>query len=411
MKRAGTVSLAVVLAGVFAGILATGCGEDGEGGDGITIGTLMSQTGAQGGTGTEQLRGIQLAIDEINAAGGVLGSRLRLVNRDDKSTQEGAVEAARALIDLKAPAVIGAIASRITLASAELTSAAGIVQIAPSSTSPLITAAHATTTPLLYRTCPSDALQGALLARRARDRGFARAAVIHVPGAYGKGLADVFASDFVTGGGTMTDVVEYVENQNSYVETLAKVFDKNPQAVLLVAYNDDAAQIVRDYNTNFSGKQVFFYFTDSSQVDSFVQAAGGASGFTFMHEGTGPAAPETTEYRAYQESYRAKYSMEPTGFSQNAYDATYLIAAAMEATGATTGLAARLPGVSAGGTKFGPGQWAALRAGITAGQDVDYHGASGNVDLDANGDVIAPYDVWKVASTGLFQVVQRSVSP
>jgi ABC-type branched-subunit amino acid transport system substrate-binding protein len=392
------------------GALATGCGDDGSG-NVITIGTLMSQTGAQGGTGTEQLRGIQLAIDEINAGGGVLGSSLKLVNRDDKSTMEGAIEAAKALIALRVPAVIGAIASRITLASAELTSAAGIVQIAPSSTSPLITAAHATTTPLLHRTCPSDALQGALLAKRARDRGFARAAVIYVPGAYGKGLADVFAADFVTLGGTMTDAVEYVEGQKSYVETLGKVLDKNPQAVLLVAYNDDAAQIVRDYNTNFSGKEIFFYFTDSSQVDSFVQAAGGASGFTFMHEGTGPAAPETTEYGTYKQSFQRKYSIEPTGFSQNAYDAIYLVAAAMEAVGAPRDLAGKLREVSAGGSKFGPGQWKELRAAIKAGTDVDYHGASGNVDLDAHGDVVAPYDVWKVASSGLFQVIQRSVSP
>jgi branched-chain amino acid transport system substrate-binding protein len=393
------------------GLLLAGCGEDGATATSITIGTLMAQTGANGGTGTEQLRGIQLAIDEINAAGGVLGSSLKLVNKDDKSTQEGAVEAAKALIDLKVPAVIGAIASRITLAAAELTSAAGIVQIAPSSTSPLITAAHATTTPLLYRTCPSDALQGTLLARRARDRGFSKAAVIYVPGAYGKGLADVFASDFVARGGTMTDAVEYVENQNSYVDTLAKVLQKDPQAVLLVAYNDDAAQLVRDYNTNFSGKQVFFYFTDSSQVESFVQAAGGASGFTFMHEGTGPAAPETAEYTAYQASFRSRYNMEPTGFSQNAYDAIYLVAAAMEAAGATSGIAGKLPAVSAGGTRFGPGRWSELRAAIKAGADVDYHGASGNVDLDANGDVIAPYDVWKVAASGQFQVIQRSVSP
>jgi ABC-type branched-subunit amino acid transport system substrate-binding protein len=397
--------------GILTAVVAIGCGGGEEGDATITLGTLMSQTGANGGTGTEQLRGIQLAIDEINAAGGVLGSRLKLFNRDDKSTEEGVIEAANAMIAMKTPAVIGAIASRMTLASAQLTSAAGIVQIAPSSTSPLITAAHATTTPLLHRTCPSDALQGTLLARRARDRGFTKAAVIHVPGAYGKGLADVFAADFVARGGTMTDVVEYVENQQSYVETLTKVFEKSPQALLLVAYNDDAAQLVRDYNTNFSGQQVFLYFTDSSQVESFVQAAGGASGFTFMHEGTGPAAPETKEYTDYQTSFKAKYNMDPTGFSQNAYDAVYLIGAAMEAAGATTGYAGKLREVSAGGTKFGPGKWTELRAAIKAGTDVDYHGASGNVDLDANGDVVAPYDVWKVGSAGQFQVIQRSAVP
>jgi len=366
-----------------------------------------------GGLGQEQLQGIQLAIDEINAGGGVLGSTLKLANRDDRSTAEGGMEAASALMAWKVPAVIGAIASSSTLAAGKLTSPAGIVQIAPSSTSPLITTSNATTTPLLFRACPSDALQGKLLAKRARERGFTRAAIIHVPGAYGQGLADVFAGDFTAQGGQMTDVVEYVEGQKSYVDTLMGIYQKNPEAVLVVAYGDDAAQMVRDYNTNFSSKQTFFYFTDSLQVPSFVTLAGGSSGFTFQHEGTGPAAPQTQAYEIYRKAFKAKYNTESNSgvFTQNAYDSVYLLAAAMEAAGASSGFAPKLGEISAGGMKFGPQQWSALRAAIKAGADVDYQGASGDVDLDANGDVIAPYDVWKVGSDGQIQIVQGSVSP
>jgi len=193
----------------------------------------------------------------------------------------------------------------------------------------------------------------------------------------------------------------------------ACLYEKNPEAVLVVAYGDDAAQMVRDYNTNFSSKQTFFYFTDSLQVPSFVTLAGGSSGFTFQHEGTGPAAPQTQAYETYRKAFKAKYSTESNSgaFTQNAYDAVYLLAAAMEAAGASTGFAPKLRDVSAGGMKFGPQQWSELRAAIKSGADVDYQGASGDVDLDPNGDVIAPYDVWKVGTDGQIQIVQGSVSP
>jgi ABC-type branched-subunit amino acid transport system substrate-binding protein len=371
---------------------AAGCGEDGSGEGTISIGTIISQTGTLGGLGQDQVQGIQLAVDEINAAGGVAGKRLTLFNRDDKSTEEGSMEAARALVALKVPAVIGAVASRLTLASGAITSAAGIVQISAGSTSPLITASHATTTPLLFRTCPSDALQGKLLAKRARARAFDRAGVIHVPGAYGQGMAQVFASEFKALGGQVTDLVEYVEGQQSYVEVLGRILDQNPRVLLVIGYGDDTAQMVKDYNSNFTSKQAFFYFTDAVMLQSFITLAGGGNSFRFQHEGTGPAAPATPEYERYSQAFKRKYDAQsnPGVFTQNAYDALYLIAAAIEANDGPEGLIARLPGVSSGGTKFGPGQWREMKEAIRAGMDVDYHGASGDADMDANGDVVAP---------------------
>jgi ABC-type branched-subunit amino acid transport system substrate-binding protein len=383
-----------------------------SGGDRITIGGLLSQTGEQD-DGGEGLKAVQLAMDEINANGGVLGRRLALLNKDDRSTTEGAAEAARALVAEKVPAAVGNIASALTLASAEITSAAGIVQITHSSTSPTLTATHATTTALLFRTCASDALQGKLLAKRAKERGFTKLAVINVPGAYGKGLGDVLSREFTALGGTITDMIEYVEGQQSYADVLRKVFEKDPQGIVLVAYVDDGAQFIKDYNALFSARQAFFYFTDGVWSDSFVTLAGDASAFRFQHEGTGPAAPLSPEYEAFKTSFTAKYGKPGNAayFPQNAYDAVYLIAAAMEAAGQPTGFAAKLGSVSSGGMKFGPGQWKELAAAIKAGADVDYQGASGNVDLDASGDVVAPYDIWKVNEEGKIEIVAQSVSP
>jgi ABC-type branched-subunit amino acid transport system substrate-binding protein len=419
-KRAWTILLAAAATG---GTL--GCHKDMNPGGTITLGSIISTTGSLGSTGTEQLEAIQLAIDEINGAGGVLGSQLALAQRDDATQEDQAKGAATALAALKVPAVIGAIGSQLTLDSAAITSAAQIVQVSGSSTSPAITTHHGTDTPSLFRTCPSDALQGKLLAARAHARPFSKVAVVHLPGAYGQGLADAFQQSFTAVGGTVTDDIQYTEGQRSYVDLYTMLYMKNPEAILLVAYGDDGAQLIKDYNANFSSKNSFFYFTDAIEDSAFVTLAGGAASFAFPHEGTGPGAPAdssgnaTPAYAAYKAAFKGKYNVEsnPGSYSQNVYDAVYLLAGAIEAGGKSDGptikgaLVSVSRGKQAGAKTFGPGKWADLSAAITAGTDVNYEGASGNVDMDANGDVVAPYDLWKVAADGSIQILMHSVSP
>jgi branched-chain amino acid transport system substrate-binding protein len=398
----------------FMVLAALGCYSNVESGrETIAIGAIMSRTGSLGAEGQENLQALHLALGEINAAGGVLGKNLKLVIRDDRSTLPGAVGAAQAMVALQVPAVVGALASGSSLAAGAITSAAGIVQVTPSSTSPLITTSHLTTTPLLFRTCSSDAQQGKLLAERARQRAFQKAAVLHMPGVYGQGLAEVFSAEFTARGGQVTNVVMYAEHQKSYVETLGRILDSNPQALLVIGYVDDVAQVVRDYNTNFTAKQAFFYFTDSVEVPAFVTIAGGPGSFSFQHEGTGPGSPQSPEYERYRQAFKRSYNTEsnPGAYPHNAYDALHLIAAAIEANRSPAGLVAALPGVSSGGAKFGPGQWQELSAAIRAGLDVDYQGASGSVDLDVHGDVVAPYDIWRIDGSGQIQIIERSVTP
>jgi len=377
-------------------LLAPGCAEEAKTCD-IQLGTLFSFTGNLAGIGAELRAGANLARDEINAAGGVLGGQtLCFIDRDEGGTVASAESAANGFVTDGVPAVVGAFGSAFTLAATDILAPAGIVMMSPGSTSPTIT--DYADNGYLFRTVPSDALQGKLLAQKALEAGFATAAVTHVTGAYGEGLAQTFQTVFEAGGGTVQIVQEYVDGQPSYTDLLSTLLADSPDCVLMIVYPVEGAQMVRDINTNFAGADAFLYFTDPAANQEFIDGAGGQTAFSGAHLGTAPSSTGPN-YEGFATRYSAANSGETPGiFQSNAYDAVYLLALAIEKAGAATGQGIRdaLTDVSAGGTVFGPDEFAAARDAIAAGTDIDYQGASGEVDLDANGDTVAPYALWKV---------------
>ncbi|MBK7860426.1 MAG: ABC transporter substrate-binding protein [Archangiaceae bacterium] len=378
----------------------------------VQLGGILSVTQDLANIGSDQLEAVQLAIDEINKAGGVNDAELSIINKDDASDANTAVMSAEALIELKVPVVIGAVGSGKTVAAAAKLIPAKTVFISASSTSPEITTLADDN--YVFRTCPSDALQGKLVAKRAKARSFTKVAIIHIPDAYGTGLADAFADAFTSGGGTVTIKQPYVEGQQSYASLLATVYTGNPEAILLVGYAVDGAQIINDYLANYAAKNTFFYFTDGLEDVGFISAVGSTKFANLLHEGTGPATLSSDTYKAYADSYKAKYGRDVRAgsFSPSAYDAVYLAALAMAAGKANTSLAVHdhLGAVSQAGTKYAPKDFATARDAAAAGTDIDFDGASGDVDLDVHGEPVAPYDVWKVTS-GAFEVLEAAVNP
>lgn len=376
----------------------------------ITVGAVLSVTGDLAAIGTEQLQAVQLAVDEINAAGGVLGEQLKVSNKDDGTDATRAKAGGEALVAEKVPVIIGAVGSSFSLAVSEVAAPAGIVQISASSTSPLLTTAA--DNGFLFRTCASDALQGKLLAKRAKAKGFTRVAAIYVPGAYGKGLADTFDTAYTAGGGTTTAKREYATGQASYTQLLTEVLATTPQAVVLVGYPVDSAQIIKDYLSTFAASNIFWYFPDALEDSGFVTAVGAR--FTFQHEGTGPSAPSGATYDAYQAGFTAKYgkAASPGTYSAHAYDATYLAVLAMAAAGKADGTAIRdqVVAVSAGGIPYAAKDFRAAADAAAKGTDIDYVGASGSVDMDVNGDVVTNYDTWTVQGTTI-TIVERGLAP
>ncbi|HZH04980.1 MAG TPA: ABC transporter substrate-binding protein, partial [Myxococcaceae bacterium] len=255
------------------------CGGDAE--PTIRIGTVLTTSGDLAEVGNDELEAASLAVDEINAQGGVLDQQLELIHRDDGLDVARGQAAAQALIDLKATVILGSVASSITLAVSEVTTASRVVQISAGSTSALISKAK--DDGFLFRTCPSDALQAKVIAKRARAKGVSKIAVIYVPNTYGESLKDVFEQEFQAGGGTITYKRSYAEGQISYAGQLTELFATGPEAVLLIGYPVDGAQVINDYVASFASEGTFWYFSDGLFNNTFVTAVG-ASNFTFPHE-------------------------------------------------------------------------------------------------------------------------------
>jgi ABC-type branched-subunit amino acid transport system substrate-binding protein len=390
-------------------VLFSACsGDDGQY---VYMGSIISLTGDLSGIGPEILSAIELACDEMSTAGGVMGGHgFRVLAGNDNSSAERAGTVAGQLAP-RVPAIIGAIGSGMTLQALPQTKTMGSVLISGSATSPALTVADDDN--LLFRTCPSDALQGKLIAQRAVARGFKRMAVAYIPGAYGEGLAASFAESFTQAGGTVTASIEYVEEQQSYNDLLDQLYVGAPESILLVAYANDGGQIIRDYLSGYSSRGTFWYFSDGLGDPAFIVLVG-PSNFTFQHEGTAGAAPMTPDFSAYAAKIQAKNGAPPQlgTFSANYYDATMLIGLAIAEGKSQKGTDIRdhMYTVSKGGKKYGPAQIKEALAAAAAGQDIDFDGITGNLDFDEFGDVVGPYDVWQVVD-GKVTVTEPSVLP
>jgi ABC-type branched-subunit amino acid transport system substrate-binding protein len=410
MRDAQLLQLLLLLVGAGA-CQQSGTGGAPAGGGVVTLGAIFSETGQRASGAQGELRAARLAVDEINAAGGVLGGALGFAERNDNQDTALAIAAAHELVDqLHVPAIVGADSSSIAIAISTVTIPAKVVLMSGSATSPAISTL--VDDDYVFRTCASDTQQGQLISERARARGFKRVGVVHEPGAYGTGLGFAFAVDFEMYGGTITDVLSYGPGNSSYQNLWSILFAKNPEAVLQVAYPTDAGNLIKDYVFGFVFHEAFFYFSDSQQEQSFVTSVG-ASNFTFGHEGTGPGTATGDAYTTYVNAYQAKYGEQPGTFSPNDYDAVYLIALAIVQAGRADGTAIRdhlRQVANPPGMVFGPGQFAQAAAAIKAGVKINYEGASGPVDLDENGDALATYVLWHV-NNGTVTVVERGLTP
>jgi ABC-type branched-subunit amino acid transport system substrate-binding protein len=392
-----------------------GCGPDGCGPpvQKIRIGAVYALTGSFGTAGNNQLDAAALAAEEINKAGGVLGAHLEIHVRDDASVASRAAEAATDLIEnVGVKAMLGSNPSPNTLAVASVTVPAKVVQISSGSTStPITTLAD---DGYLYRTVPAEKYQFRLQAQRAYQKGFRRMAILHFPGGEPPALA--FEQAFIEFGGTISFKGPWVAGRNDYRDYLTEVFSTDPDACTLIGPVTESAQIIRDYVAAFIGRGTFWFFMNAQNQDFVIGA--GPENFTFPHEGTRPTIrASNSRFPFFQETFMALYSREPNNFGEsNAFDAVYLLALAMQAAG-PAGLTDEperirdqmLP-ISRGGTAYGPGNYREAVAALARGEDIDYQGASGDVDFDQNGDVLGGFDIWQVQN-GVQVNVETDIPP
>lgn len=374
-----------------------GGASDTASGDAIAVGALMPLTGDLQAYGESAVNGINLAIDEINAAGGVLGRPLELAIGDTQTAPQPSIDAAQRLISVEGvDVVIGPMSSGEAIPVSEsVTSKNNVLQLTNSATSPVIS--DLDDSDLTFRTVPSDAYQGVALAEVVREKNLANLAIIYINNDYGQGLADSFQAAFEAAGGTVSGAVPYEQGQASYRGELQQLADGGAEALVLIGYPENGITILKQ-----SLEEKFFdrfVFTDGMKAPEVIEAIG--ADFLNGSIGTTPqAVAESEAYQSFVKAYETKFGeLPPKPYIDTAYDAMMLIALAMEKAGSTEGPAVRdalREVANSPGTEIRTGEWAKALTAIKAGEDIDYIGASGSLEFDDKGDVSGTFAEWAI---------------
>lgn len=321
--KASTLLLAV-------GALALGASAQ----DPIKVGEYASITGKEASWGQTSHHGVVLAIEEINAAGGVLGRKLELVYEDNQSKPGESATAAKKLIARdKVVALIGEIASGRTLEAAPVAQAARVPMIAPAATNPKVTQ----TGNYIFRVCFIDDFQSGVLAKFARDGLRARKVAIlsSASSAYSVSVAKLFKATFVAAGGEVVAEKTYAEGDKDFRAQLTALKTVASDAVFVPGYFTEAALIVRQARE--LGLLMPFFGGDGWDDDQLVKIGGDAleGCYYLTHFSAEDTAPAVVNFVS---RYKARWSGEGPGtYSALGYDAIGVLVDAIKRAGTTDG--------------------------------------------------------------------------
>lgn len=370
----------------------------------VLIGLTTSTEGGLRGAGPEWLKAAELAVAEVNAAGGVLpGRRLETVVVDDETNPDLAEGLGQELVEAGVVGVVGAAASSITLGLAGVLTPAQIPQISCCSTSDNVTALNEGLDPqarYLFRTAPSDALQARVVSDAAQQLMCTQLAILHLDDAYGMPFGEAIEASYRGDGGNVVVRVPFTGDQASYTTEVGMIAAANPDCVAIVAFEVSAGQILRDWAALGMAPDVTWIGTDGVRVPSFVDEVGDPA-LIGRFFGTAPVTDALTpQFNDFRDAYETVYGTAPIPFAANEYDATALLALGIARAGTTDGPAVRdaMIAVSRPPPNTGPvfaGGLANALEEIRSGRDVDYNGASGDVDIRDDHNVIASYEIWR----------------
>ncbi len=407
-KFKGTSRLVILLAIALIIMVVGGCAPKAAEAPPLKIGQLNTFTGDLSYFGVEHRKASALAVDHINLAGGVLGSAVTIVARDTQTNPLVGVDAARALVDIdKVAAIVGALSSGVSIAVTEsVTAPNNILQISAASTSPAITGLA--DNDFLFRTTVSDAAQGVVLARLALELGYNTASALYINNAYGEGLAEQFKTTFEKEGGTVQELVPHEGVQPTYASELTKATAGSPDVLVVVSYPISAETYLREAMEG--GYISTFLFVDGTKSAAMNETVGWDK--LEGTYGTAPGVEVTAEGQAFREDYVSAFAVElpPEPYIDTTYDAVVLIALAAEKAGTTTDSAAIRDALrdiaNPPGEIVGPGVDSIKRALylIQEGKDINYEGAGGSQDFDANGDVFTTIEIWKIEGGAIVSI-------
>lgn len=319
---------------VFSVFLSFSCVQKGDdartdGSDSVRVGVFVDLTGQTSSFGQSTKNGIELAVAEINAAGGVNGKQITLIVEDDQGRPEQAKTVVSKLINQdKVHAVLGEVASTNSLAAAPVAQESKIPMITPSSTNPKVTEIG----DYVSRVCFIDPFQGSVMAKFAANSLKAKTAAIFgdVNSDYSKGLTRYFEEEFTKLGGKVVAKEAYTQTDPDFKGQLTKIRSLNPDVIYVPGYYSQVGIIAKqarelDITAPLLGGDGW----DSPQL---WKLGGSALANTFIsnHYSSDNPAPEIQKF---VEAYRAKFGAVPDSLAALAYDAAKILADAIERAG------------------------------------------------------------------------------
>ena len=339
----------------------------------IWFGHVGSLTGAEATFGLSTDQGVKLAVDELNAKGGVKGKPLDVKTYDDQGKpEEAAVAATRLITQDKVTVLLGEVASSRSLAMAPIADANKVPMITPSSTNPKVTKDGDRTRPFVFRVCFIDPFQGTVMAKFATQKGFKKVAILRdVGNAYSVGLADYFLSKFKELGGTIVNDQSYKAGDQDFKAQLTAIKAKAPEAIYVPGYYTDVALIARQARE--LGIKVPLMGGDGWDSAKLFEIGGQAIEGSYFSNHYSPDDP-SPRIQEFIRKFKARYGAVPDSMAATGYDAAMVAADAI-------GRAKDLGGE-------------AIAAAIAATKD--FPGVTGVITIDADHNAVKPAVVLEV---------------
>ena len=363
---------------LVAALLLTGCGGGGDS-DEILIGEFASLTGSEATFGTSTHNGVLLAMEQVNAAGGVLGRNVRVIVEDDQGLPEQAqVVVTKLITSDKVVAVLGEVASSRTLAAAPVAQQYGIPLITPSSTNTEVTRVG----DFIFRICFIDPFQGLVMAKfAANSLGVKNVAILRdIRNDYSVGLANEFIANFTSMGGTIVGDQSYSAGDTDFSAQLTSLAARNPEAIFVPGYYTDVGLIARQARQ--LGITAPLLGGDGWDSPLLAEIGGDAIEGSYFsnHSSMDDPSPAIQSFIA---DYRARFGENPSALAALGYDAANILFAAMTRAGTTEPRAVR----------------------DALAQISDFPGVTGSITIDADRNATKPAVVLQVTD-GEFRWVE-----
>ena len=336
----------------------------------IVIGHYASMTGSTAHFGQDTDRGVRMALEEANGKGGVLGKKLRLVTLDDRGDSAEAANAVNRLIDVEhVSAVLGEVASSLSLAGGRVAQRRKIPMISPTSTNPKVTEVG----DFIFRVCFIDPFQGKVMATFARQNlKFDKVAILKdVKNDYSIGLSDAFKTSFTALGGTIVAEQAYSQNDTDFSAQVTAIRGTGAQAIFVPGYYSEVGSIAR--TADRLGLKIPLLGGDGWDSPDLFKIGGDAINGSYFSDHFAPDVA-TEKAKQFVANFTTKYGQAPTGLGALGYEAAEVLVDAI-------GRAGKLDGT-------------AIRDAIATTKD--FEGVTGKITMDAQRNPLKSAVVLKV---------------